>query len=163
MELGRFALVLGVAASMAASAAPAPRCEGRSDLVGPCFEFRGRLKPYNGNPAIRIWPIGTKRLLGVEEPGEEPTVPSNVREWLAFGTVVYGTFRVCPLTVEKPDSMRTVCVEQATQLRVEQYGMPGEAPKIIHPSDSPQPSNQPLHPTPTAAEAPASGAGERRR
>ena len=27
----------------------------------------------------------------------------------------------------------------------------------------PEPSNQPLHPTPTAAEAPASGAGERRR
>jgi hypothetical protein len=161
MALGKYALVLGLAASMSASAAPAPRCEGRSDLVGPCFEFRGRLKPYNGNPAIRIWPIGTKRLLGVEEPAEEPTVPANVREWLAFGTVVYGTFRVCPLTVEKPDSMRTVCVEQATQLRIEQHGAPGEAPKIIHPADSPQPSNQPLHPD--ASRASALSAGERRR
>lgn len=160
MELGRHALVFGVAATMSATAAPAPRCEGRVDLVGPCFEIRGRLQPYNGNPAIRIWPVGTKRLLGVEEPGEEPAVPANVREWLAFGTVVYGNFRVCPLTVEKPDSMRTVCVEQATQLRIEQHGAPGEAPKIIHPAETPQPSNQPLHPT---LRATALSAGERRR
>jgi hypothetical protein len=152
MALGTCALALTVAASLTVSASPAPRCEGRADLVGPCFELRGRLQPYNGNPAIRIWPIGTKRLLGVEEPGEAPTVPPNVREWLAFGTIVYGNFRVCPLTDEKPGSMRTVCVEHATQLRVEQYGAPGEAPKIIFPSAEPQPSNQPIHPDPLTRE-----------
>ena len=41
------------------------RCRGNTDLVGECFEFHGRMFVSNGTPGVRIWPVGTKRLLGV--------------------------------------------------------------------------------------------------
>jgi hypothetical protein len=42
-------------------------CSKHPQLVGTCFTVRGRLSVYNGAPALRIWRIGTKRILGVSE------------------------------------------------------------------------------------------------
>ena len=36
-------------------------------IIGDCFEIHGRLSLYNGTPSVRLWPVGTKRLLGVRE------------------------------------------------------------------------------------------------
>src|SRR5689334_2514264 len=55
-----------------AAASPAPACKANPDLAGKCFVVHGRLRAYNGNPTYRIWPAGTRRLLGVTgaHPGE---------------------------------------------------------------------------------------------
>jgi hypothetical protein len=45
----------------------------------------GRLMYYNGNPSCRIWIVGAKRLLGVQESGDEmadmPKAPGNMMSW----------------------------------------------------------------------------------
>ena len=145
--------------SLSVAAAPVPRCEGSSEFSLPCFDLRGRLQLYNRNPAARIWPVGSNRLLGIDEPGEEPNVPDNVRQWLTFDpvTVIYANFRVCPHAEDVKGAMRYICVEKAWNMRVERYDSATNEWKIISPRVEPQPSNQPLHPTPLAAEPPRRG------
>src|SRR5499427_6788103 len=50
-------------------------CRARTDLVGKCFPVHGRLSVYNGTPSIRLWPIGSKRLLGVIDPKDVSNAP----------------------------------------------------------------------------------------
>jgi len=40
-------------------------CKNNPQIGGACFSVHGRLSAYNGAPSLRIWPIGTHRLLGV--------------------------------------------------------------------------------------------------
>lgn len=74
---------------------------------------------YNGNPAFRIWPRGTRRLLGVvsdddDENGEDwERLPPNLRQHEpTFGMEVWGHFRVCPRTPERPGWMRMVVLTE---------------------------------------------------
>ena len=46
-------------------------CKDNPRVVGPCITVHGRLSLYIGNPSIRIWRIGTKRILGLTG-GESP-------------------------------------------------------------------------------------------
>lgn len=69
-------------------------------VVGECKTLRGRLSLYNGYTSARIWPVGTKRLLGV--PGDKrdtPAVPDKVFSKLSWDTDVYADFEVCPLSL----------------------------------------------------------------
>ena len=95
-------------------------CHAHPDLVGPCFRVRGRAAFYNGNPTIRIWKVGTRRLLGVsarcEPPACEP-LPPAVRAALDWEHPVFAHFLVCPFTRERPGVMQMVCVDTATRLR----------------------------------------------
>ena len=100
----------------------AKSCRDRPDLVGRCFAVHGRLSVYNGNPTIRLWRIGTNRLLGVRDPEEvngvagPPTIPATIREKLDFDKNVYGDFLVCPLTRSKPGRMQIICIESGKNL-----------------------------------------------
>jgi hypothetical protein len=67
-----------------------------------------------------MWMIGTNRLLGLV-PDESPIVPLELRKNLVSGSVLYGDFRVCPFTDERPGFMRYVCVESATNIVIEDY------------------------------------------
>ena len=117
------AVAIWLAAVSAASASP--RCAGRPDLVGPCFPLRGRAALYNGTPSVRIWRVGTNRLLGVSargcgEPGcEWETIPESLRGGLDWDHPVFADLVVCPLTHERPGTMQFVCVESATRIRRE--------------------------------------------
>ena len=109
------------------SSSPAPnqetqgrQCAENPEVVGECFEVRGRLRFYNGNPSFRLWPVASKRLLGLL-PDEEPIVPSDVAPYLHRlveepGLDVFGNFKVCPYTPERRGEMRYVCVESAKNL-----------------------------------------------
>src|SRR6185436_18627177 len=83
---------------------PPQSCRNRPDVVGKCFTVHGRLSVYNGTPSIRLWPMGTKRLLGVIDPGDSsnapgPTIlPIEIRNKLDWNKDVFGDFSVCPLT-----------------------------------------------------------------
>lgn len=97
-------------------------CRSRTDVVGECLSVHGRLSVYNGTPSIRLWPIGTKRLLGIIDPKDPsnapgPTVlPIDIKSKLDGDTNVFGDFLVCPLTRARAGRMQTVCIESAKNL-----------------------------------------------
>lgn len=102
----------------------AQSCRARPDVVGKCFTVRARLSVYNGTPSIRLWPIGTKRLLGVLDPQDvssEPgpsILPTSIRSQLDWDKQVFGDYVVCPLTRARPGRMQTVCIESGRNLTV---------------------------------------------
>jgi hypothetical protein len=70
-----------------------------------------------------IWPVGTKRLLGVL-PSEDEIVPANIRELylnLEENSYIVGEFEVCPFTRMVTDRMQYVCVETAKSLSVRRF------------------------------------------
>lgn len=89
----------------------AATCKANPNLRGKCFVVRGRLRAYNGNPTFRIWPAGTRRLLGVTGalPGQEPILPANLGA--SFDRDIFGAFEVCPFTTRQPGVMQRVCIE----------------------------------------------------
>ena len=111
-------------------------CRARSDLVGKCFTVHGRLSVYNGTPSIRLWPVGTKRLLGVLDPTDisavpgPNTIPKSIQNKLDFDKDVYGDFLVCPLKRSQPGRMQTICIESGKNLIVRPHNMKDEGGKI---------------------------------
>lgn len=107
-----------------ASNPDAYQCRSRHDLVGPCWTVHGRLHVYNGSPSARIWPVGTHRLLGVQDQffdgDEESAEPAELRRF-GPGAYIYANFFVCPLTKSKPGVMQIVCISGAKHIRVERY------------------------------------------
>jgi hypothetical protein len=97
-----------------------PKCKGNAKLVGDCFAIHGRMREGNGSPGIRIWRVGTDRLLGVNVPGEDdPDVawlPDSIYRKLDYDHQVFADFVVCPLTKQTEDEMQIVCVESATRI-----------------------------------------------
>ena len=102
-------------------------CKSRPDVVGKCFNVHGRLSVYNGTPSIRLWPIGTKRLLGVIDPKDAsnapgPTIlPLDIKTKLDWNKDVLGDFMVCPLTRRQSGRMQTVCIESGKNLSVREH------------------------------------------
>ena len=120
-------LLLTTACSILAQSPTKPAvnsCRARSDLVGQCFIVRGRLSVYNGTPSIRLWPIGTRRLLGVLDPeniSSEPgpsIIPASILGQLDWDKFIFGDFLVCPLTRSQPGRMQTICIQSGKHLLV---------------------------------------------
>jgi hypothetical protein len=89
-------------------------CALRPDLAGPCFELRGRLSFWNGAPSARIWPVGTKRLLGVHFDVLPPALEAEMTRFDPqgrFDTEVWAHFRLCPFTRSRAGHMQFVCIE----------------------------------------------------
>jgi hypothetical protein len=109
-----------------------PTCRRRSDIAGKCFSVHGRLSVYNGTPSIRLWPIGTKRLLGVIDPADAsnapgPSVlPTEIKQKLDWDKEVFGDFRVCPLTNQQRGKMQTICIESGKNLTVREHKLAGQ-------------------------------------
>ena len=117
--LSSLALILfAIAAALSpTTVVPDKSCREHPQLIGKCFAVRGRLSVYNGTPAIRLWVIGTRRMLGVSEqrfklPGYR-NLPENLQQQLNGDNQIVGDFLVCPFTKPKPSEMRLVCVESA--------------------------------------------------
>lgn len=90
-------------------------CATRADLVAPCFEVRGRLSFWNGAPSARIWPVGTKRLLGVHL---DILPPALIAKPHGFDTELWAWFAVCPLSKPVPGHMQFVCIESWRDLSI---------------------------------------------
>ena len=97
-----------------------------------CYWTHGRLTYGNGTPALRLWKIGTNRLLGIysgpsvstrgDDNGdnEHPQLPSNDSKQLNPGkSIIYADFEVCPLQPERPGVMQAACIEAAKNIFVE--------------------------------------------
>ena len=77
---------------------------------------------YNGNPSVRIWRVGTTRILGVSEQRFYAegycNLPASVRDRLSWDSDLFADFVVCPFTREEPGVMQLVCVESARHIIV---------------------------------------------
>jgi len=87
-------------------------CANGNPVVGPAFTVRGRLSCWNGAPTLRIWIVGTNRILGVRGTSK---VPHEVEPG-TFNTEVWADFVVYPLTKPKPGVMQFVCIESASNI-----------------------------------------------
>ena len=82
-------------------------CEGRTELVAPCFEVSGRLSYWNGTPSARIWRVGTPRMLGIHH----DELPEQLRSRMTgFNDELWADFKVCPFTPLKAGHMQLVCI-----------------------------------------------------
>ena len=94
-----------------------------------CYWTHGRLGFYNGSPSIRLWKIGTHRVLGIYSgpsadrygmDGEEPELPTNVkRAFKPMANRIFADFEVCPLEPERQGAMQAACIESAKNIVVE--------------------------------------------
>lgn len=114
------ATLLLVSSARGADIDAAAGCKNNPAIVAACFPIRGRISAYNGTPSLRIWPIGTRRLLGVV-PAENEIIPSKIRGKVTFGQGVFANLVVCPFEPVRPGAMQAVCVESATNIRIRQY------------------------------------------
>lgn len=121
LKLLATALLASSVFATAAMAADAPACKSSPKVVGKCMTFYGPLAVYSGSPSLRIWPVGTKQLYGLRGTGADPetvALPEKLRELLATNPrEVNGKWEVCPLEAERPNQLRIVCLESASELR----------------------------------------------
>lgn len=117
------AVVSFIIASLLQSAQSVDKpCREHPQVSGKCFNVHGRLSVYNGAPAIRIWKIGTKRILGVSDqrfyvPGYK-NIPSDLQEKINQDVAITADFLVCPFTVAKASEMQLVCIDRARKVEV---------------------------------------------
>jgi hypothetical protein len=120
-------LLLSTVLATSRSMPEAQTCRQRPDVTGKCFNVHGRLSVYNGTPSIRVWPMGTKRLLGVIDPDDVssapgPTIlPVDIKNKLDWNKDVFGDFMVCPLTRQQSGRMQTVCIASGKNLVVREH------------------------------------------
>jgi len=79
----------------------------------PELTFEGRAQICNGNPSLRLWPKGTRRILGVLNCSPIPTNLLKQFKLHHDGVVVFGTFTVRPCVEDEKGSMRMVCLRSA--------------------------------------------------
>ena len=111
-------LILGGSLSfMSPSVLVEKSCRDHPQLVGECFNVHGRLSIHNGNPAVRLWNLRTRRMLGVSDqrfsiPGYL-NLPEDLAKQLDGNSNIYGDFLVCPFTRPRPREMQLMCIESA--------------------------------------------------
>jgi len=114
-------LIASTIVAAPAFAEDGPACKASPKVVGKCMTFYGPLAVYSGSPSLRIWPVGTKQLYGLRGTGADPenvALPEKLRELLASNPrEVNGKWEVCPLEAERPNQLRIVCLESASELR----------------------------------------------
>jgi hypothetical protein len=83
------------------------------------FTVHGRLSAFNGNPAFRIWIIGTNHILGIYDHGQEtPEMPDTLQNIFKDNLQirVYGDFTVEPLAKYHKGEMQLVRVVSFSNL-----------------------------------------------
>lgn len=101
-------------------------CSANPMVSGKPFMIHGRLSFYTGNPALRLWHIGTRRLLGVSDGRFKKdgyaNIPESISTKVDFETDLYGDFEVYPFTDAVSGVMQLICIESGRHLVVKQAG-----------------------------------------
>jgi hypothetical protein len=90
-----------------------------SIFVGPCRSFRARLVAGADNIRIRIWPIGSSRLLGYADGALKCRLPPMLERLMEEGKPVFADVSVRPVTPSQPGSMQFACVAAADHMKVQ--------------------------------------------
>ncbi len=106
------ALALNISLQAAAADTPATK-------TWPCYWTRGRIWIAQGGPSIRVWPVGTRRVLGIVNPktgvtdvDETDALPDSVTAVLTEDVAVYGNYHICPIAPERRGWMRFVFIDK---------------------------------------------------
>lgn len=115
-------ILCGSVSAMSPPLSAEKSCREHPQLIGKCFTVRGRISTYNGNPAVRLWNLGTRRMLGVSEqrfslPGYRH-IPEDLAKQLNGENNIFGDFLVCPFTRPRPREMQLMCIESAKNIVV---------------------------------------------
>ena len=99
-----------------------PKCKANPKVIGACYVVHGRLSLGADTVTLRLWPVGTKRMLGitggtVPDDAVAPIYPSDLK-LLSETEEIYGDFEVCPFTPERKGAMQIVCIESASHIVV---------------------------------------------
>ena len=99
-----------------------PKCKGNPKVVDACYTVHGRLNLGADTVRVRLWSVGTKRMLGIAggpliNDAEDPIYPASLK-FTSDTEAIYGDFEVCPFTHEKPGAMQLVCIESASHVVV---------------------------------------------
>ncbi len=92
-------------------------CTSTAAFTGPCTTIRGRVTLANGAFPVKIWPVGTRRLLGVDISRCE--LPKNIQRLVEEEKDVYGDLEIRPLTASEPGVMKMVCLASAVNTRTQ--------------------------------------------
>jgi hypothetical protein len=100
--------------------AAAPKCKENPKVVAACFSVHGRASLAANTVRIYLWPVGTKRMLGITggpilDDAVAPITPPNLKFNPGINDI-YGDFEVCPFTPERKGHLQLVCIESATHL-----------------------------------------------
>jgi hypothetical protein len=117
-----FLIFCGSVAASSPSIIVEKSCRKHPGLVGKCFTVHGRLSVYNGNPAVRLRRIGTKRILGISDQRfklpDYRNIPETLTQQLEAEKDLVVDFLVCPFTRSKPGEMQLICIESAKNVVV---------------------------------------------
>lgn len=100
-------------------------CRLSARRVGECFTVHGRLSFSPASPEIRLWRVGTHRVLAIlAADGSDQHVLSEAVLERLWGRGdrpgrIFGEFEVCPLSPDQPGHMQTACLASASRLFVE--------------------------------------------
>lgn len=111
-------LVMAVVPAFAAQ----PRCKDNPAIVAACFSIHARASVGADSVPIYLWPVGTKRRLGVTggptlDDSVEPIYPANL-QFRSNSDDIFGDFEVCPFTPKKEGHLQLVCIESDSHLVV---------------------------------------------
>ena len=110
--------------ALLATALAAAFCGAAESRPHDCYWINGRLTLGNGTPAIRLWPSGTNRLLGVSaadnQPESDKALPAKVSAFFRENRTdrIWGSFKVCPLAQDRAGVMRPVTLVAARNLKL---------------------------------------------
>jgi hypothetical protein len=117
-----FLIVWGSVATISPSVPVEKSCREHPQLVGKCYTVHGSLSVYNGNPAVRLRRIGTKRIFGVSDQRfklpDYRNIPESLAHQLNGENELVGDFRICPFTRSKAGEMQLICIESAKNVVV---------------------------------------------
>ena len=114
----RAALAAGLLiAAGSLQAAERQPCKDDPRLLERCFTVHGRLTVH-ANMRPYLWPVGTKRLLGIADPDGTIIMPPELEAAFAsdLNREAFGDFAVCPFTREAAGHLRLVCIESVSRL-----------------------------------------------
>ena len=99
-----------------------PKCKGNPKVIGACYSVHGRLSRGADTVVLRLWSVGTKRMLGITrgptlDDAGFPIWPQSLK-FTSGDEDIYGDFEVCPFTPERKGAMQFVCIESASNLVV---------------------------------------------
>ena len=90
-------------------AGPLLSCQTDPDLAGACYSIRGRVGLGSNGISMRLWQVGTDKMMNLGE----GLLPDELSSLVTPGTRVYANMIVCPLASGVPRVMPTVCIESA--------------------------------------------------
>ena len=110
------ALSLLIAAGGLQAAEKQP-CMDDPRVIAQCFTVHGRLSVH-ANMRPYLWPVGTKRLLGIADPDGAVIMPPELEAAFAsdLSREAFGDFTVCPYTREAAGHLRRLCIESVSRL-----------------------------------------------